>query len=139
MCLLFWLIHSRLTKPIAVLRNEHLKPSWLKEQVQCLPYLLLHCIVFILEVRCVFQITNSVRREENYSFFLLATGINQWVLQNIALLTVSHLAFARSSSNFANSCRSWIVMSSFQISSATKPTSKMAPMTDIKTTRMSGP
>lgn len=54
-------------------------------------------------------------------------------------LTVSHLARARSSSNLANSLLSWMVTSSFQISSAARPRNKIAPATDSSTTRMSGP
>lgn len=54
-------------------------------------------------------------------------------------LTVSHLALARSSSNLANSFRSWMVMSSFQMSSVARPMSRMAPITESRTTRMSGP
>lgn len=56
-----------------------------------------------------------------------------------SLLTVSHLARARSSSNLANSRRSWMVMSSFQMSRAARPKNKMAPATDRSTTKISGP
>ena len=55
------------------------------------------------------------------------------------LLTVSHLARARSSSNLANSLLSWIVTRSFQMSRAARPRNKMAPATDSSTTKMSGP
>lgn len=54
-------------------------------------------------------------------------------------LTVSHLARARSSSNLANSRLSWMVTSSFQIRRAARPRNKMAPATDRRTTKMSGP
>ena len=53
--------------------------------------------------------------------------------------TVSHFALARSSSNFANSFRSWMVMRSFQMSRVARPMSRMAPITESRTTRMSGP
>lgn len=54
-------------------------------------------------------------------------------------LTVSHLALAFSSSKRANSRRSWMVMRSFQMSRAARPMSRMAPITESSTTRMSGP
>lgn len=54
-------------------------------------------------------------------------------------LTVSHLARARSSSNFANSRLSWMVTRSFQMSRAAKPRNKMAPATDRSNTKISGP
>lgn len=57
----------------------------------------------------------------------------------ITALTVSHLALAFSSSKRANSRRSWMVMSSFQMSRAARPMSRMAPVTESSTTRMSGP
>lgn len=54
-------------------------------------------------------------------------------------LTVSHLALLFSSSKRANSRRSWMVMSSFQMSRAERPMSRMAPVTESRTTRTSGP
>lgn len=54
-------------------------------------------------------------------------------------LTVSHLALALSSSNLANSLRSWMVTSSFQIRRPTRPRSRMAPATASSTTKISGP
>lgn len=54
-------------------------------------------------------------------------------------LTVSHLALALSSSNLANSLRSWMVIRSFQMSRPTRPNSRMAPATARSTTKMLGP
>lgn len=54
-------------------------------------------------------------------------------------LTVSHLALALSSSNLANSLRSWMVIRSFQMSRPIRPNSRMAPATAKSTTKMLGP
>lgn len=54
-------------------------------------------------------------------------------------LTVSHLALALSSSNLANSLRSWMVIKSFQMSRPMRPNSRMAPATAKRTTKMLGP
>lgn len=63
----------------------------------------------------------------------------QLCLKSIVALTVSHLALALSSSNLANSRRSWTVTSSFQMSRPARPRNKMAPATAMRTTRISGP
>lgn len=44
------------------------------------------------------------------------------------VLTLTDFALARSASNFANSFRSWTVISSFQISKATRPSKRMMPI-----------
>lgn len=54
-------------------------------------------------------------------------------------LTVSHLAFIFSFSNLANSRRSWIIMSSFQMRSKARPISTMPATTPATMGMMSGP
>lgn len=54
-------------------------------------------------------------------------------------LTVSHLAFIFSFSNLANSLRSWIIISSFQMSSRAKPIRTMPATTPATMGMMSGP
>lgn len=82
------------------------------------------------------------------SSFCKTHSINPWMetwwgmkllLQLEIFLTVSHLALALSSSNLANSLRSWMVMRSFQMSRPIRPNSRMAPATAKRTTKVSGP
>lgn len=91
---------------------------------------------------CVLQDSTSTYKQS--TSFSCPVSIERWhpcvplPLPRL-LLTVSHLARARSSSNLANSRLSWMVTSSFQISNAARPRNKIAPATDSSTTRMSGP
>lgn len=88
-------------------------------------------------VQWIVALESSKERKKRMTFVNFGQTANDLLI--ILLLTVSHLALARSSSNLANSRRSWMVISSFQMSSATRPRSRMAPATARSTTRMSGP
>lgn len=100
--------------------------------------------VILLEIKMVrLCILNSLRGS-NTNIKMLIRLNKMWLVKHHrnslnASLTASHLALDFSSSNLANSWRSWTEIRSFHTKIAASPSRRIAPATERATTKTSGP